>query len=281
MKVETVAQQLLFATLRIETQRSVGTGFIVSHKWSEDRVGPFLVTNKHVVEGRREGRLTFTVADQSNENESPSLGKLTSINLSENAWKWTAHPSDDIDIAVLPLASAVNHLQGQGSTPFYRSIQTDLIAGKDVLEDLDAVEEILFIGYPSGVYDRVNNLPITRKGITATPLSVDYDGRPIFLIDASVFPGSSGSPVFLYNNDAGLLVGKPRIAFLGVLGGVLYHHADGMLRFEEIATASRAVVSTKEMIDLGVVFKATTVVETIEQLLRQRGELPPVAAPLG
>jgi hypothetical protein len=44
-------------------------------------------------------------------------------------------------------------------------------------------------------------LPISprffRRGMTATPPQLDYCGRPTFLIDASVFGGSSGSPVFL------------------------------------------------------------------------------------
>ena len=53
MKVETAAEQLLFSTLRIETESSVGTGAIVNHRWSEDAEGPFLVTNKHVVAGSK------------------------------------------------------------------------------------------------------------------------------------------------------------------------------------------------------------------------------------
>ena len=41
MKVETLAEQLLFATLRIEATQSVGTGFIVQHEWGKGRKGPF------------------------------------------------------------------------------------------------------------------------------------------------------------------------------------------------------------------------------------------------
>src|SRR5437763_136516 len=40
---------------------------------------------------------------------------------------------------------------------------------------------------------------IPGGGVTANPLQADYDGRPVFLIDASVFPGSSGSPVVICN----------------------------------------------------------------------------------
>ena len=55
MKVETLAEQLLFATLRVEANPNVGTGFIVNHEWTEGKTGTFLITNKHVVEGTKEG----------------------------------------------------------------------------------------------------------------------------------------------------------------------------------------------------------------------------------
>jgi hypothetical protein len=39
--------------------------------------------------------------------------------------------------------------------------------------------------------------PIARRGWTATPVALDYSGKPMFLVDAPVFVGSSGSPVFV------------------------------------------------------------------------------------
>src|SRR5207247_2646715 len=63
--------------------------------------------------------------------------------------------------------------------------------------ELTAIENVITVGYPDGRWDQVNNRPIVRRGITATPLSIDYEGRREFLIDAACFPGTSGSPVFL------------------------------------------------------------------------------------
>ena len=285
MKVQTLAEQLLFATIRIEAGANVGTGFIVQHQWAEDRSGPFLVTNKHVVQGAKEGRLTFTISDPASEVQRPLMGQSTSIDVSGGPWSWTGHPIEEVDVAALPLAPVVNHLTEKGDTPFYKSIQTHIIPKQDELEDLDAVEEVMFVGYPSGIYDRVNNLPITRRGSTATPPSVDYEGKPIFLIDASVFQGSSGSPVLIYDNgswlsrDGGLMSGQ-RLFLLGVLGAVFYRETDGTLTFEEIPAAVQPVVRISQMIDLGIVYKARTIVETIEYLLRQRGALPIDAADL-
>ncbi len=279
MKVETLAEQLLFATLRVEANPNVGTGFIVTHKWTPDKTGLFLITNKHVVEGTKQGRLTFTMGNTSCEDRLPLIGQSTAITLSENAWRWTGHPSADIDIAALPLVPVVNHLDETGKTPYYKSIPTTIIPGQEILEDLDAVEEVLFVGYPNGIYDRVNNLPIARRGTTATHPSIDYDGKAMFLIDASVFQGSSGSPVLIYDNGSwrsrggGLMAGQ-RTYLLGILGRAYYREDDGSLTFQEIPASVKPVVRTTQMIDLGVVYKATAVVETIEHLLRQRNELP-------
>ncbi len=276
MKVETVAEQLLFSTLRIETNTKVGTGFIIKHRWSEDKEGPFLVTNRHVVDDTTGARLTFTL--KSADIETPLIGKTHTVTLSENAWKWTEHPSGQADIAALPLGPVVNHLTANNVNPFVKSLDTAFIPSQDILEDLDAVEEIQFVGYPSGIYDHVHNLPVSRKGTTATPPSVDYNGDPVFLIDASVFPGSSGSPVLLCNHGThitrtGKPLGQNRLLLLGVLSEVMYRVEDGSLEFRQTPASITPVIRTREMLDLGLVYKSRTIVETIEQVLRDRSEL--------
>ncbi len=276
MKVETVAEQLLFSTLRIETDTKVGTGFIINHQWSDDKRGPFLVTNRHVVDDTSGARLTFTL--KADDADGPSLGRTHTVSLSQDAWKWTAHPSSDVDIAALPLAGLINHVTGNGVNLFYKGLDTEFIPEQAVLEDLDAIEEILFVGYPSGIYDHVHNLPVSRKGTTASPPSVDYNGQPVFLIDASVFPGSSGSPVLVLNNGlyvtrTGTQLGRNRLLLLGVLSEVMYREQDGSLEFRQTPASITPVVRTREMLDLGLVYKSRTIIGTIEHTLRQHGEV--------
>ncbi len=272
MKVKTLAEQLLFSTLRIETQATLGTGTIVNHKWSDDREGPFLVTNKHVIEGAAKIKLTFTLRTDAEGEAQPVLGTSHTLTFDTSPSDWTKHASSAVDIAIAPLAPVIENYRRRGIDVFYKGVPTAFVPGKDI--EFDAVEEVLFIGYPSGIYDKANNLPISRKGITATPCRVDYESNPVFLIDASVFPGSSGSPVFLYNPA----LGGQRFFWLGILGSVYYRQDDGVVRFEEIPTDIRPVIKTTQMVDLGVVYKAHTVVDTIEDLLRQRGELPTEAS---
>ena len=270
LKVQTLAQQALFSTLRIETPNSVGTGAIVNHEWGPGHMGPFLVTNKHVIKEADKVTLTFTSGEGIGASRRPILGNSWQFSIVCDSQTWTGHPTSSVDVAAMPLASIHDALREKGGNVYYRGISTDLVPGESAGRELDAVEEILFVGYPSNIYDKKNNLPIVRKGITATPYAVDYEGYPIFLIDASVFPGSSGSPVFLYD------VGSPvqRFQWLGLLGSVYYREEEGTLRFREVPADLRPVFETKEMIDLGIVYKSHAVVETIEHLLHVRGAMP-------
>ena len=45
----------------------------------------------------------------------------------------------------------------------------------DVIDD--AVEDIMMIGYPNALWDSEHNMPIIRKGITATPVWLDHNGK--------------------------------------------------------------------------------------------------------
>ena len=283
MKVETAAEHLFFMTLRIETERFVGTGFIFEHKWKCPRTGHeltgmFLVTNKHVVVDADEGKFRFTLSARG--GSAPKLGKWIGVNVGRHRWQWWAgHPAEDVDVAVFPLNPILEELSRLRASPFFSCVDAKLLPENSSFGGLNAVERIVFVGYPNGVYDATNNLPVIRSGITATPPDVDYEGSPRFLIDASVFPGSSGSPIFAYDRGSWLsgtsdwTVGSERVVFLGVLSSVLYRESDGSLEFRDIPTATKTVPVSREMIDLGVAYKAVTVVETIEEDLRGAGQM--------
>jgi hypothetical protein len=113
--------------------------------------------------------------------------------------------------------------------------------------------------------------------MTATPLVVDFENTPRFLIDASVFGGSSGSPVFVFNpgmyslKGGGTVLGS-RLLFVGVIAGVYFRTELNEIFQVPIPTDYQPMSRQQEMIDLGIVFKARTVVETIEAALRTRGQ---------
>jgi hypothetical protein len=138
---------------------------------------------------------------------------------------------------------------------------------------LDIVEEIVFVGYPTGLFDRRHLFPLFRHGITATPPALDYDGTRVVLIDASVHPGSSGSPVFL-TNAGSLARASGRVRLLGVLGSVFLHRANG--RMDCVAPLQPTANVGDQVIDIGVVYKASLIGETVTAAIRAR-KLRPVA----
>ena len=155
-----------------------------------------------------------------------------------------------------------------GTSPLLHRSSSPVARRGSELQQIDALEDVIFVGYPELAYDQRNNLPVFRRGITATFPWIDYKGKPEFLIDASVFPGSSGSPVFIYNrppwlNKYGQSQHEERLLLLGVLRAANC----GERLFVSIptpeGTPTQSIIGT-EMIDLGVVIKTRSIEETIE-----------------
>src|SRR3990172_10153794 len=276
MQVDSIAEQLFFTTVRIDTQNPAGvpgsgTGFFYRHVLGDKNI-PFVVSNKHVVMGQATGRLTFV----QRKDNAPQLGK--GFQLEIQGWKdvWFGHPDPNIDIAVCPLAPLEQHIKAQQNVDiFYRTIGPETVPSEEQLSKLDAIESVTFVGYPNGIWDRENLLPVARRGTTASPLHVDFENTPRFLIDASVFGGSSGSPVFIF--DQGMFTDKTgttaigsRLLFVGVIAAVFFRTHLNQIISVPISTQVQPMTQQQEMIDLGIVFKARTVVETIEAFLKAK-----------
>lgn len=286
MQVRTIAEQLFFSTVRIDTVSmdgtlGSGTGFVFVYEVANLKY-PFIVTNKHVVMGMKQGALTFIKSD----GKLPKLGDSFRGVLEDWPQRWFGHPSPDIDIAVCPLGPIEKFIeQNHGFGLFYRYVTNDTIPTDEQVNGLDAVESVAFIGYPNGIWDSKNYLPIARRGTTATPIGVDFEGTPRFLIDASVFGGSSGSPVFVHdqglwlNSGKGLVIGPPRFMFVGVIAAVFFRTSLNEIVPVPIPTQIKPMARQEEMIDLGVVFKSRTVIEAVEAYFKAIGHDPAFPPP--
>ncbi len=276
MQVESIAEQLFFTTARVDTVASngdagSGTAFFFSFK-KDGNDYPFVVTNKHVVMGMREGALTFL----RRKDQAPHLGQEFRLRIDDWPQAWFGHPSPDIDIAICPFAPLEAHIKQQhGVDLFYRYVSSEMIPTAVQAAKIDAIEAVTFIGYPNGIWDSKNLLPVARNGMTASPISVDFENTPRFLIDASVFGGSSGSPVFLlsqgmYTEKTGGTVIGSRLLFVGVVAAVFFRTQLNEIISVPIPTQAQPMARQQEMIDLGIVFKARTVVEAIEAFLKAK-----------
>lgn len=278
--------EMLYLTVRIEASGPVktgtGTGFMFNYH-VKDEAGeadaPFLVTNKHVIKGMTSGRFFFTKSDPT--GKIPLVGQRYDVTFPNNfEQQWHGHPDPNVDIAVLPMNEILQQIEAQGDHIFWRQIPSTHVPTPDNWSRMSATEEVVFVGYPSGWYDQKNLTPIVRTGTAASPPQVDYNGNPVFLIDASVFPGSSGSPVFIRRPgpivieeiDGEIYMGNVPL-FLGVVAKVGVRQERGRIEFVSVPTSYEEVPVVRQMIDLGVVYKSRTVVEAIEDFLRPAFEL--------
>ena len=244
---------------------SIATGTLFSLPVSEKTGYPFLVTNRHVLQDAGKIRLTFTEGKDGD----PIIGSRIDIVISDIQDWVTYHPNNLIDVAALPISNAMERVRKDGKDLCTRSISTNMIPGEEMLKEFNAIEDIIFIGYPVGIWDKKNLLPVFRRGITATSLFVDFDGNPIFLIDASVFPGSSGSPVFFYQHgfhvdrEGNTKLITNRAHFLGIVAAC---YLDPASLSESLLTSAAKTDRGQygQPANLGIVYKASTIVDTVK-----------------
>lgn len=262
------SEQLMHSTVRIACSTpsgpSTGTGFFYSFARSASQQVPAIVTNKHVVAGATNGTFSLTLRGQ---DGLADYGKHVKVSLDQFEQRWVPHPDPQVDLCAMPIAPLVEQSFSQGKPFFFVSLDASLIPSASDLNELVALEDIVMVGYPNGIWDTQNNLPIFRRGITATHASRDYEGRREFLIDAACFPGSSGSPVFLYNmggwstRAGGFAIGGVRLKLLGVLYAGPQHTATGEVRIVNVPTQQRAIAVSTIPNNLGLVIKASRLQE--------------------
>lgn len=265
------SQNLLLSTIKIEVfvpnkddrskiDTASGTGFIFSFELDSTKTLPIIVTNKHVINDAIGFSLSMTKKSAAN---TPLLGQIDKFEFSSKNVKWLFHPDPSVDLAIIPLIPILDKFPLGRNGYAFNPILEDDIPLQIELEELKGVEEILMIGYPIGIWDYANNLPITRKGITATHPLFDYQNRSEFVIDAACFPGSSGSPVLIVNEGSyttlsSLRMGKRRL-FLGILYGGPNYQPNGEIKIIEIPTRKDAIAVFQVPLNLGYVIKSNKV----------------------
>ena len=198
------------ATVLIETPNGGrGTGFLVARPLGQDRWKNFLVTNKHVLDtdpavrnAMKLVRLHLNVM-----KAGVKSGEVVDYPLEDPSGKWwREHPEPDIDVLAINTVPLFNTLKDIAN----RAVPEEMfgLAAKRRELDITAGEEIVVVGYPSGLRQGKTNSPLIRQGIIATRIGeelheeqADSTGAVMtrvsraFLIDGATIPGSSGSPV--------------------------------------------------------------------------------------
>lgn len=268
MIVNTPAKELLFSTVRVTNHSgkgvSTGTGFLLHAEVEPGRSFMFLATNKHVVAGAESLTLGFIAREPG--SNLPKLGERVDIRISNPEPTWVGHPDPEVDVALLQVTGIIASLM---DVIYYRSLPSTQMPFEGDGVYIDAVEEITFIGYPDGRQDPFHLTPILRRGTTATPIELPFGGKPTFLIDGSVFGGSSGSPVFLLNNGfyrAGPteVAAGNRLVLIGIIAATFIRE-----NLWPVVVGTGPHVRVAQELNLGVVYNWSAINETIEEFKRR------------
>lgn len=262
------SEALTYNTVRLQCRlsgggASTGTAFNFAFLQQGQSSVPVLITNRHVVAGAQTGTFFLHLADAEGGPKRSSKAPVTLDNFEQ---RWIPHPDAAVDLCAMPLAPVLHEAQAKSVAPFFVPLDKSLIPSSSELEGLTALEDVVMIGYPIGIWDSHNNMPVIRKGITATHPANDYEGRKEFMIDLACFPGSSGSPVFLFNvgsyaaKGGGTVIGS-RIKLLGILYAGPQFTAEGQIHIVNVPTHQTIVALSQIPCNLGICIKAERLLE--------------------
>lgn len=268
----------------------LGTGFFYQFLSGGEIPIPAIVTNRHVLEDALATGETITIvfnpADKSGNFDMNGL-KLP-FQITDLKPMINNHPNPKIDLAFLPVNGMFSKLADRGDPVYATFFRRENLPKPEEWAELTALEDVVIIGYPAGVRDRWNNLPIFRRGITATHPKIDFEQRPEFLIDAAIYEGSSGSPVVLYKKTdimmgRDLNLGKDKPRLVGILSKFYSHTETGEMRSTPIPAVRKRVPAVKIPDNIGTVIKSTELdgfIPLIDKKLAEQRELSETYQPL-
>lgn len=247
---------------------SQGTGFYYEQKGSAQDVILFLVTNYHVLTGYSPKETNPPKGDNiifyfHKDIKNPGDVKQISLPLFTKNGKAIWLRSKEFphaDIAIIPLAASL-----------YDDVIVSVISEDWTKRDIKVrpTSTITLIGYPYGYYDKKNWLPVWKTGSIASEPDVDFEGKPLFLVDISAFPGMSGSPAFAIAYGAYETIAGPTTAghvqkFLGVYASMQMLKEEKYL--EEIISESKEGLVVSKSLELAHIWKASLIMKIIKEI---------------
>jgi hypothetical protein len=255
--------------------RTWGSGVIVAFDETGRRAG--LLTAKHMVQDADTGQLVkelwMRFPSVEGEEEAP-IQLLLFDDQGRPVWR-TSPASGDLALIPMPqVAWAHKGLHGLSIKDF-ASPEDDLFQGASVL----------VLGYPAVVGEDFLSAPIARGGMVAWVNPKNPADEP-FLVDANLFSGNSGGPVFRVRNGLDkfgtLRLGGVGYAFLGIVskGPKQTAHveaAGGNVYQEDPITKALnpETVTVKNIGGIGIIEPASRARNLIQELIKL---LPPAEA---
>lgn len=193
----------------------------------------WLVTNRHVVLPKIENveyvpdEFVFCLREHDNGDIKWKPITLTKDELLSNL---KLHSQKNIDVALIDITSYIQNIIKDIAKKKISNIMIPTSLSNINLPEnqpipIEVTSDIIVASYPKGFYDKVNKFPIVKSGIVASAWGYNFNGLPIFQIDAQLFPGASGGLVLSKPTNIAMIDGTlktcktKQFVFLGVYSG--------------------------------------------------------------
>lgn len=219
----------LFLNLKFGvTDLASATGFLVNSK-----IGIVLITARHNITGRNNitgqplcdhGGVPdrVTISYSSATDKVKVVTHTESLFFADGSPRWVEHPTlgASADFVALPL----EHLD---------NVLISVVDLKNPGDDLSLTpaESVSVVGFPFGLRSGGVH-PIWATGFIASEFDIDYDDKPVFLIDCRSRKGQSGAPViakrvgFSAFRNGMRRLGQDSSRFLGIYSGRINDQSD-------------------------------------------------------
>ena len=285
LSAKTLDDQFIFSTVFItnESAQRQGTGFLVIRQVQEKKYLWCLVSNKHILlpapikpaETNRlaKGKISINaIRDGKVEKEEI---KVILRDAAGNSFV-KGHPNPSVDVAAINITFYLKPFLDDPNTSLFGIVE-ELFATRDFIRNsfVSVGDPALIVGYPLSLVEEGHVVPISRNARLATKPDYDFKNQPIFLVDSTVVRGSSGSPVVLpiqpyvwtekHKINIGLIQENHLI---GIVSGAIKDWE--MIIRKSVSFEKTQVFSVIDSSNLGIVFKAETISETIDEFGHHR-----------
>lgn len=182
------------------------------------------------------------------------------IELDETKTKWAGHPKADIDISAISINPSVLIEQSRRFAYFHSD--DNILCIKDMAEQKVSEGDFVYaLGFPMNLVDLDRQYVISKAGTIARIRDVLEGYRNDFIVDISLFPGNSGSPV----------VSKPEMVCIEGTKSLMTSYLIGIVKanipYSDIAVSQQTRqprVIFQENSGLAIVIPVDFIMETID-----------------
>lgn len=198
------------ATVRLNINKELGswtgTGFFYRFQNGKKplQAAYVVLTARHLIDGACSVEMTIPTS----ENGTRVPTKRVVVTYEKKNIRMFNHPDPAVDIGAILISGEIDRLRSIGTEPYICALDETYLADDAFYSNERQLDPVVMVGYPDGMVDDVNLQPIFRRGVYATAPSLDYQGKKEFLLDIPNYGGSSGSPVFRF--DEGMFNNRGR-----------------------------------------------------------------------